>query len=152
MKQLIVLLLVPALLLNCTALTGEEIARISVNEVSTETNLNQKEVSVALKANDEVSIWSDMDFEWDRKVELRFIIQLLKDGKEFTDYEINPIQKSVTYVESKTEMFGTHKWHFFGRNLQIKIEEDANYTFKIMLVASKNPSLIINRADIVLMK
>ncbi len=152
MKKYILFILIPLFFVNCTALTGEEIARIPIKEVSTENNIKMQEVSLDLKALDEVSVWSDMDFEWDKKVELRFIIEVLKNGEEFEDYEINPIEKSVTYGEAKTEMFGAHKWHFFGKNLQIRIEEDANYTFKIMLVASNNPSLIINRADIVLMK
>ncbi len=152
MRKFISLLSVLIFITSCTALTGEEIARIPIKEVSTENNIKMQEVSLDLKALDEVSIWSDMDFEWDRKVELRFIIEVLKNGEAFADYEINPTETSITYGETKTEMFGSHKWYFFGRNMQIKIEEDANYTFKIMLAATKNPSLIINRADIVLMK
>ena len=152
MRKFISLLSIFIFLTGCTALSGEEIARIPIKEVSTENNIKMQEVSLDLKALDEVSIWSDMDFEWDRKVELRFIIEVLKNGKEFADYEINPTETSITYWETKTEMFGANKWYFFGKNLQIMIEEDANYTFKIILVASNNPSLIINRADIVLMK
>jgi len=138
-------------LISCSALTGEEIARIS-NEISTTSQPKSKEVVLQLKKGDEIEIWSDMDFEWDKKVELRFLIELLKEGEKYTDYEINPIVKSVSVGDVKTELFGSHKWYFFGKNSTIKIEEDASYTFKVILIASDNPSLRVNRADIVLIK
>ncbi|WP_254160693.1 hypothetical protein [Chryseosolibacter histidini] len=39
-------------------------------------------------------------------------------------------------------------WSFSGKNSEIKIEEDAQYTFKGILVASDNPSLKVTKAEV----
>ncbi len=147
------LLLALLFLPNCSALTGEEVARLPVNEVSVDNNnLIIQETSLDLIKDDEIAIWSDMDIEYEGDVAIRFRIEVLKEGEGFGSLEIDPTDKSITIGEIKTSVMGKTNWKFSGRNHKIAIEEDGNYTFRAILVASENPSLIVKKAEIVLKK
>jgi len=141
------------LLIGCDALTGEEVARLSINQISSDdNNLILKETSLNLKKDEEIAIWSDMDIEYEGDVELRFRIEILKNGENFGELEIDPTDKNITIGEVKTSLMGKTDWSFSGKNSEIKIEEDGNYTFKGILVASENPTLKVTKAEIVLKK
>jgi hypothetical protein len=141
------------LFVGCSALTGEEVARLPINKVSTDDDhIVVKEVSLDLKKDEEIAVWSDMDMEYEGDVSLRFRIEILKNGESFGGLEIDPTDKNITLGEFKTSVMGKTDWSFSGKNTEIKIEEDGNYTFKGILVASDNSSLIINKAEIILKK
>ena len=137
---------------GCSALTGEEIARLTINKISTDDNIIVKETSLDLKKGEEIAIWSDMDIQYEGNVALRFRMEILKNGEKFGGLELDPTDKNITIGEVKTSLMGETDWSFSGKNSEIKIEEDGKYTFKGILVASKNPTLIVNKAEIVLKK
>jgi hypothetical protein len=138
---------------GCSALTGEEIGRLPINQVSTDNNnMIVKEISLELKKDDEIAIWSDMDIEYEGNVALRFRIEILKNGENFGGLEIDPTDKNITIAEVKTSLMDKTDWSFSGKNSEIKIEEDGNYTFKGILVSSENSTLKVNKAEIVLKK
>ncbi|MDC1162592.1 hypothetical protein OAT18_04040 [Tenacibaculum sp.] len=149
----LILLASLTLLTGCDALTGKEVARLSINQVSTDdNNLIIKETSLDLKNGEEIAIWSDMDIKYEGDVDLRFKIEVLKNGENFGGLEIDPTEKNITIGEVKTSLMGKTDWSFFGKNSEIKIEEDANYTFKAILVSSESTTLKITKAEIVLKK
>jgi hypothetical protein len=151
--SLLALPIVIAVLLGCGALMGEEVARLSINQVSTDENQPiVKEVSLDLKKDDEIMIWSDMDIEYEGNVEFRFIITILKDGEHFGEFEIDPTDKNITVGEMKTCIMEKTEWRFSGKNTELLIEENAHYTFKGMLVASENPTLKVTKAEVILKK
>ncbi len=137
---------------GCNSLTGVEIARLKINKVSTASNFTDDEVTLELKKGDEIALWSDMDMEYDGDVNLRFRIKLFKDGIKTSEHEIDPTKKNITIGEVKSKIMNKTKWSFSGKNSEIRIEEDGNYTIKSILVASKNPSLKVNKAELVLKK
>lgn len=140
-------------LTGCDAITGKEVARLSINQVSTDNNnLITKKTSLNLKKGEEIAIWSDMDFKHDGDIALRFKIEIFKNGENYSRLEIDPTDKNMTIGEVKTSLIGKTDWSFFGKNSEIKIEEDGNYTFKGMLVSSENPTLKVMKAEIVLKK
>lgn len=137
----------------CSAITGEEVGRLPINQVSTDDdNLIIKEISLDLKKDEKIAIWSDMDIEYEGKVALRFKMEILKNGENFGGLEIDPTDKNITIGEVKTSLMGKTDWRFSGKNSEIKIEEDGNYTFKGILVASENSTLKVTKAEIVLKK
>jgi hypothetical protein len=148
----LLLILTLIILSSCSEITGEEIARLPINAISTEDNLVVKEVALDLKSGDEIGIWSDMDMAYDGDVELRFRIGVLKNGEDYTTMEIDPKEKYITLGEIKTSFNGKSEWSFMGKNKGLKIDEDATYTFKGIFVASTNPSLEITKAEVVLKK
>lgn len=156
MSQLLSLLIVAvtfAFLAGCSALIGEEVARLPINQVSTDDEpLILKETSLNLKKDDEIAIWSDIDIEYEGDIDLRFRLEIVKDGEKFGGLEIDPRDKYITIGEIKSSVMGKTDWSFSGKNSEIKIEEDGNYNFKGILIASHNPSLIVNKAEIVLKK
>lgn len=141
------------LLTGCNALTGEEVGRLQINQVSTDKdNLIFKEISLDLKKDEKIAIWSDMDVEYEGDVALRFRLEILKDGENLGGLEIDPTDKNITIGEIKTSLGGKTDWSFSGKNSEIKIEDDGNYTFKGILIASENSSLNVNKAEIILKK
>lgn len=152
MKTLLRLLAVSLVLTGCDAITGKEVGRLQINQLSTEGNLIIKEATLDLKKDDEIGIWSDMDIEYEDYVALRFRVEIWKDGKQMGGFEVDPTEKNITMGEVKTTLMGKTDWSFSGKNSEYKIEEDGKYTFKGILVASENPSLIVNKAEIVFKK
>lgn len=152
MKSLYPLLTLLILLLfsSCDAITGKEVARLAINEVSTDDdNLIVKETTLTLKKDDKLSIWSDMDIEYEGDVGLLFRIDIEKNGEQHGGFEINPFDKNITIGEVKTTINNKTKWRFSGKNITLTIEDDGDYTYKGILIASDNPSLIINKAALV---
>lgn len=152
MKKIPFLLMLLISLVGCSAITGEEVARLPINEVSTENNLIVKEVSLDLKKDEEIAFWSDIDVEYEGEASLRFRVEVLKNGEDFGGFEIDPTDKSMTLGEVRTTIMGKTDWSFSGKNSEVKIEEDAKYTFKAILVSSDNPSLKIEKAELVIKK
>lgn len=140
------------LLLNCSDLTGEEIGRLKINELSPENHLVIKEVTLDLKKGDKIGVWSDIDIEYEGDIALRFRIGASKDGEPHGRFEIDPTETSITIREIKSSILGKTNWSFVGKNSEIEIEENGKYTFKGLLVASDNPSLKITKAEVVFKK
>lgn len=151
MKKLLILFALPIVLASCGALTGEEIGRLKINKVSTDENMKVEEAVLDLKKGDEISIWSDMDMEYEGTVSLRFYLEILKDGETYKEFEIDPTDKNITIGEVKTVLKKT-KWKFLGKNKNFKVEEDGKYTFKAYLEASDNTSLKVDKAELVFKK
>lgn len=148
MKKLLIIFALSIIFAGCDAILGTEIARLPINQVSTEENLIIKETTINLKAGDELAIWSDMDMEYDGEVSLIFRVEILKNGKKTGEFEVDPMEKNLTVGEVKTSLMDKTNWSFTGKNSDITIDEDAEYTFKAILIASENSSLVINKAEL----
>lgn len=150
MKKTLILISFPLLFIACDAITGKEVARLKINQVSTDSIPIIKQTTLDLTKGTELKIWSDMDIEYDGDIELRFRIHVLKDGKEFKLFEIDPTQKNISIKEFRSSINGKTKWSFTGKNGELNIEEDGKYTVESVLIASENPTLKINKAELVL--
>lgn len=133
-------------------LTGEEIARLDINKLSTNNNFIVKEATLDLKKGDEIAFWSDMDMAYKGDVNLRFRLKIFKNNNEISQIDIDPTNKNITIGEVKTVLMGKTNWSFTGKNHELKIEEDATYNFKAVLISSKHPSLKITKAELVIKK
>ncbi|MDO7873574.1 hypothetical protein Q5H93_02435 [Hymenobacter sp. ASUV-10] len=142
-------LLLP-LLSSCDALLGKEVARLPINEVSTPGHEVVREASLQLQKGDEIALWSDMDLAYEGASPVRFQVQVTKDGTPFKELQLDPTEKNVTIGEVKTDINGSVKWRFSGKNAELVIPDAGSYTFKAMLVAAANPSLRVTKAELVL--
>ena len=149
MKNLLRLLILSTLLTACDALTGEEVGRLKINQLSTEGNLNVKETTLNLKKDDDIGIWSDIDIAYEGDIGLRFRLEVLKDGKVIDRFEVDPMDKNITLGEFRTSVNGKTDWSFTGKNMSYMITEDGQYTFKAIFVASDNPTLKVTKAELV---
>jgi hypothetical protein len=138
-------------LFSCNSVLKKEVGRLQINMVSTKGNLIIKETNLGLKRGDVVEVWSDVDVKYEGVLNLLFRIQILKNEENIGVLEIDPIDKTITINEIKTSLLGNSRWSFQGKNSEIKIEEDGDYTFKGLLV-SNTKNLLINKAEIVLKK
>jgi len=152
MKKLISLFTLALLFIGCSALTGEEIARLAINKVSSKGNFIDKDVILELKKGDEIAFWSDMDMAYEGEVNLRFRVKIFKNDAKMSELEIDPMKKSITIGEVKSSIMDKTKWSFTGKNSELKIEEDASYRIAAILIASNNPSLEVTKAELILKK
>jgi hypothetical protein len=152
MKRLLTLLAISLALTACDAITGKEVGRLQINQLSTEEDLVIKETTFDLLKDDEIGIWSEMDIEYEGDIGLRFKIEILRNDENLGVLEIDPTEKNITLGELRTTIGGKTTWRFSGKNTEYKIEENGKYTFKGIFIASDNPSLKVNKAEVVFKK
>lgn len=153
LKKLFIIIALPLFLANCRALTGEEIARLEINKVSTgKDNMFNDRTILELKKDDEIMFWSDMDIAYKGATELRFKVGIFKDGALIKKIEIDPTKKNITLGEAKTEVMGKTNWSFLGKNTELKIEEDGKYGISAILTATNNSNLKVTKAELVVKK
>lgn len=150
--NLFLLFISPLLITSCEAITGKEIGRLPINELSLEGDLRIKETKLELSKDDEIILWSDMSFEHEGEVELRFRVEVLMDTVRLGGLEFDPTDKNVTIGEVKSTIMNKTSWRFSGRNTKLDIKDDGIYTFRGILIASENPTLKVNKAEIVFKK
>jgi len=137
----------------CGSMFGKEVARLPINEVSTDGNEVVKEASLQLQKGEEVAVWSDMNLSYEGEQPLRFQIAVTKDGAPFKQLEIDPTEKNLTVGEVKTDMNGKIAWRFTGKNAELKVPDNGTYVFKARLIsATPNPTLKVAKAELVLKK
>lgn len=140
------------LLTGCDAMMGKEVARLPINEVSTSGHEVVKEATVQLQKDDKIALWSDMDLAYEGDAPVRFQVRVTKDGAPFKELQLDPTEKNVTIGEVKTNLNGSVKWSFSGKNAELVVPEAGSYTFKAVLVAAPNPTLRVAKAELVLKK
>lgn len=141
-------------LFSCSPIFKEkEIGRLPINKVSlSDTMQIVKSISLQLKKNDVIGIWVDMDIEFNNDLGLEFLVEVFKDSIYQGDFRINPFDTHATFHESEIKWMGKTKWSCEGRTGHCDITSDANYIFKGWLFSSKNPTLIIRKAEVILKK
>lgn len=153
LKKLFIIIALHLFLANCSALTGEEIARLEINKVSTgKDNMFNDRTILELKKDDDIMFWSDMDIAYEGATELRFKVGIFKDGALIKKMEIDPTKKNITLGEAKTEVMGKTNWSFLGKNTELKIEEDGKYGISAILTATNNSNLKVTKAELVIKK
>jgi hypothetical protein len=136
----------------CSKITGEEIARIKISEISREGAIHWKSTTVDLKADEKVYFWTDMNLEFEGPLAMRYQIQLIKDADTLGLIELDPFEKDITIGEIKTTLNDKTNWRYSGRMDFHQIKEAGKYTFRTRLVTSPNRSLQLKQADLVLKK
>ncbi|RBA27840.1 hypothetical protein [Flavobacterium tibetense] len=153
MKKILFLLISYLFITSCESFTGEEIARLPINRVSTsEENIFEKETTLNLKKDEEISFWSEMDVEYSGEEFFQFRLRIYKNDKPFAILEFDPTEKNITIGEIKTTIGDNTKWSFTGKNEVLKISEDGKYTFKGILKSTKNPNIVVNKAIVIIKK
>lgn len=153
MKKTLFLLSLSIFFVSCSMITGEEIGRLKINKLSTsEENLFEDETTIDLKKDEEIAFWSEMDIEYSNDIQLLFRLRVYKNDEPYGILEIDPFQKNMTLNEVKTSINNDTEWSFTGKNNTLTIKEDGKYTFKGILKGSKNNTLKINKAELVLKK
>lgn len=151
MKKIILFFFVTCFISAC-GITGTEIGRLSINKVSTPDSLIIKEVTLDLKKGETLLIWSEMDVEYEGDVAMQFKIDVMKNGAPFGSFEINPTDKSISLGELKKTFNNKTTWSFSGKNSELDIKEDGKYNFNAIFVTSDNPTLKVNKAEVVFKK
>lgn len=147
MKKIVLFFLTLLISLSaCDYFLGAEIARLAINESSSDTYTKEESVELDLKKGDEILVWSDMKMAYDGEVGMFFDLQIFKDGELLEQIQFDPRKKKISVQEVKTEVNGQVKWKFEGKNGSYTAKEDGIHTFKGIFYAM--PSVEIKKAEI----
>ena len=150
MRALLFLPLTLLLFPGCEAITGKELARLTIDTLSTPDRFVMREATLELKKDDVIGLWSHLDLAYDGAAALRMRVRVVKDDNDLQLLELDPMEKNVTVGETKTELNGRTEWSFTGKNAEYTAPEDGAYTFKAIVTAEENPSLVVRKAELVL--
>lgn len=129
---------------------GTEIARLSIDEVSSEENIKEKSIELNLLKDEEISFWSEMDMKYEGEANLQFNVGLFLNDELYEAIAFDPREKNITVGEVKSDVNGKVKWKFSGKNKIYKVLEDGNYTIKAYFIASDN--VTVNKSNLVIKK
>ena len=144
------LLILPLAVLLLLSACGEEIARLPINQISSEGNIHEESVTLDLMTGDEIGVWSEMDMAYDGDANVFFYIKIFNNDEEIQELSIDPRDKSISANEVKTEFNGKVKWKFTGKNTTYTVPADGSYTFDAIFTASNNVK--IEKAELILKK
>lgn len=150
MKSLFPLFSLLFLTFSCDAITGSEIARLAINEVSTKENIKEKTLEISLSKDDKISFWTEMDMSYEGEANMQFSVGLFLNDELIKAMTFDPREKNVSISEVKTDINGKVKWKFKGKNKTYKVLEDGTYTLKSFFIASGNVNL--QKAELVIKK
>ncbi|WP_179352277.1 hypothetical protein [Winogradskyella vidalii] len=151
MKKIIGVLVITFLLVGCETLLGEEIGRLVINEASN-SELHTEETSLSLKKGEKIAFWTDTDIVYKNDLALVYILEIWKDSTQIGRTELDALNTNPRLMEVKKVLGNTTTWRYSGKMKHFSIKEDGNYTFKAILKSSDNPTLKINKAELVLKK
>lgn len=153
MKQTHILIILFAFLLAaCSAITGEEIARINIENISTKDNIDWKSVELDLNAGDKIHLWSEMDMKYEGDLALRYKLQVIKEADTLGYFEFDPMEKDITISELKTSFGNKTNWKFSGRSDFWNVKDSGHYVLRAILISNGNETLELNKSDIVIKK
>ena len=148
-KYLFAIVFITFIAASCDALLGEEVARIPVDVISSDSVLVQKETTLDLKAGDEITFWSDVEISYDGFIEIWWQVSVIKDDMPYENIAFDPLDKDITINGTETEFNGKVETSYTGRNYKMTIGDDGSYTFKSSLHGS-NPLPTIGKAHLVI--
>ncbi|WP_179335497.1 hypothetical protein [Winogradskyella costae] len=151
MKKITLLICFSTLLFSCDQLLGEEVARLKINKTSN-SELHLQEAALSLKKSDKISFWTETDVVYENDVALMYTIEIWKDSINIGGLKLDALKTNPTLMELRKTIGNKTSWSFSGKMRHITIKETGNYTFKAILKSSDNPTLKVNKAELVLKK
>jgi hypothetical protein len=151
MKNLLFLVLIVITISGCDKLFGEEVARVKIDQLSNN-ELFIKETILNLKKDEEISLWADMDMDYETNLSLVYSIEIWKDGKLLGNFDLDAMDVNPRMMEVKTSFNDKTSWSYSGKMKSFKAEDTGTYLFKAILRSSENPTLILNKAELVFKK
>lgn len=147
---LLVILLTAILFSSCM---GDELGRLKVNATSTsDEDLKLAADTLDLAQGEQVAVWSEMDMEYEGDVALQFKMQALLDGELVEEYAIDPFEGNVTMNAKEVSLGNSTSKSFTKKNMTFTAPDSGSYVFVAYLVSDGNPSLVLNKAEILLTK
>ena len=139
--------------MGCDALTGEEVARLSIDELTVDqSDLKTQSTTIDLEAGDRLNLWAHMDLEYEGELALEFQLLIIKEGDTLNMLPLNPFEVDITMNEIKTSFNNKTDWRFAGRMNYLDIEDSGTYEFQTLLLANVGANPTINKADLVFKK
>ena len=139
--------------MGCNALTGEEVARLSIDELTVDqSDLKTQSTTIDLEAGDRLNLWAHMDLEYEGELALEFQLLVIKEGDTLNMLPLNPFEVDITMNEVKTSFNNKTDWRFAGRMNYLDIEDSGTYEFQTLLLANVGANPTINKADLAFKK
>ena len=152
-NSLLSLFAIILVMMGCDALTGKEVARLSIDQLTVDqSDLKTQSTTIDLEAGDRLNLWAHMDLEYEGELALEFQLLVIKEGDTLNMLPLNPFEVDITMNEVKTSFNNKTDWRFAGRMNYLDIEDSGTYEFQTLLLANVGANPTINKADLVFKK
>lgn len=138
---------------SCTESSSVEIARFSPGTITAyKRGIFVAEDTLSLKATDKLEIWTEVDFSYRGKQNLFFRLVLLRGDEYISEFYVDPEKAERFELDSREERDSTVYRKINAYNGVFSVEQDGDYNIKVLLMGLKNPSLDLNKTDLILRK
>ena len=149
MNKMLPLLILLSLLTSCRYFVGDEVLRITVEEITYESLNHPAEGIRTFEKGDELHFWTDMDVEYTGNVGLTCMVRILLNGEMDEEIILNPFEGDLTLDNDKAQAADHIRWDREARQLIMNVQETGEYHFIVFLLASSNPTLKVHEFDFV---
>ncbi len=146
---------------SCNMMGGDEVGRIPFNkavgseiELTLETfNSGFKAQSLDLVTGDVVSLWTDLDIEYEGELKMDYIVYVISSANDTVEsLQALPLEVNVSVRSVETTFGNKHAKKHLGKMSTLEIKEEGTYSFSAVLRSAVNKTLVIEKADLVLRK
>lgn len=147
-------IIVSVLMYSCAGMFGEEFARIPIDEISSEGQLNVESKTIDLNAGDELSLWTDLDIEYSGSLELEYQLIVVIDGEDTLDLiRFDAFENDVSFNKRTVTFNNKTTYSVMGRLGPFQAEKDGSYEFNVAVFSNQNPDeFTFNKGDLVFRK
>jgi hypothetical protein len=130
---------------------GDEVGRLSFNQGSQD-ELDFKETTVHVGDGEVIEFWTEIDIEYENDLGLFFGVEVWLDDEGKAVYQMDALKTNPTLKQVSTSFGNKTSTSYTGKMNFVTIEKGGDYTFKVWLNTSDNPTLVVHQAELVLTK
>ncbi len=130
----------------------KEIKRVSIAQLSTADSILYTGTSLGFLDESTLSLWSDMDIEYDGNLYLSYNIDLYRDSIIVSHKKYDLLHPHIVKHEKKKQTNTNIKRSFTGKMGNILVENPGNYSFRVWLTSNGNTTLKLHKSELVIKK
>ncbi|MBN2729262.1 MAG: hypothetical protein JXR53_08560 [Bacteroidales bacterium] len=141
-------------LFSCAGMFGEEFARIPIDKISGDGQLNVESKTLNLKAGEELSLWTDLDIEYSGSLELEYQIVVVIDKEDTLDLiRFDAFKNDASFNKRTVTINNKTTYSVMGRLGPFQVEKDGSYEFNVAIFSNQNANdFSFNKGDLVFRK
>lgn len=149
----ILILTVCSLYISCGIKT-EELETIVFEKVSSEDEVYAYESKeLYLKKNDQISLWSKLDIEYEDNPNFRYKIQIFSEKEgSIALFELNPLETDQSIMCYEQTLENISEYNCTGRIDKFYMEDSGNYIFKAAFFSDSDKLINLKEASLLIKK
>ncbi|PLW92194.1 MAG: hypothetical protein C0592_12040 [Marinilabiliales bacterium] len=139
---------------SCSVFFGDEFERIPIDNVCSRENCSVESALIDLEKDEEISLWSDYDVEYEGNLQLEYQIVVVIDEKDTLDMmAFDPFYTNVTINSRSIQMNNHYEESAEAKLCDFTARKTGSYEFNVVVFANQKPGeFIFTKGDLVFRK